>query len=308
MKQKTIQHGSNVELYNQIKELFHAGAQRLHRNHYRPKIYTDLQRVALLVLRVRTGYSYERFCTEYLPESKWPQWLGLRELPSAASVWRWTNRFDMNFLRELNNELLASEQPTTMAIDGTGLDADYKSAHYAHRIRATMKKGPKLDIIVDTDTLLIHDWSLLMRPRHDAHIAKSLLRRLRYTSIMVFGDKGYDSEELYQICHKKKMRFWAPLRNSTYENTPPKKLSWHKKQSHKKPLPTTYNRRSIVESAIRSLKNKVRALRARIHYMKKRELAWHILARNIEIKISLLLHYIQMLVRFAHHPSFTYLK
>lgn len=299
MKQKTLQCESEKELYVAIKELFHSGASRMYRNHYGPKIYTDLQRVALLVLRIRSGYTYKRFCQEYLPESKWPQWLGLRELPSKSSLHRWAEQFDMSLLRKLNKQLLANEKPRVLAIDGTGLDADSKTAHYAHRIRAPMKKGPKLDILVDTDSLLVHDWSLLLKPRHDAYVAKNLLNRTPHRGVLILADKGYDSEQLYEICYHKNNRFFAPIRNSHGSEKPPKRLSWYKRKSHR--IQTNYHRRSLVESTIRSLKNRVRALRARTHHMKKRELAWHVLVRNIETKISLLLRQIYLLARFAHH-------
>jgi hypothetical protein len=304
MKQKTLQCESEKELYVVIKELFHSGASRLHTNYYGPKIYTDLQRVALLILRIRTGYTYKRFCEEYLPESKWPKWLGLRELPGKSSLHRWAQNVDMSLLRKLNKQLLLDEKPSTMAIDGTGLDADSKTAHYAQRIRAPIKKGPKLDLIIDTDTLLIHDWSVLLKPRHDAYVAKRLLNRTAHSAVLILADKGYDSEELYRICYENKNRLWAPIRNEQYCDRPPKKLSLYKKRSHKQET-VDYHRRNLVESTIRSIKNRVRALRARQHFMKKRELAWHVLVRNIEIKISLLLRLllarISVLIRFAHH-------
>jgi|AntRauTorckE6833_2_1112554.scaffolds.fasta_scaffold33516_1 hypothetical protein len=303
MIQNTLQCEHKYELYTEIKKLFHAGAQRLHTNYYGPKIYTDLQRLALLILRTRCGYTYKRFCDEYLPESNWPRKLGLQELPSSASVWRWSQRFDMSFLRKLNDQLLLDEKPEVLAIDGTGLDADSKTAHYAQRIHAPMKKGPKLDIIVDTDTLLVHDWSVLIKPRHDAYVAKRLLNRTAHSAVLILADKGYDSEGLYRICYEKGNRLWAPIKNAPYSDKPPKKLGRYKKHSHKQET-VDYHRRNLVESTIRSIKNRVRALRARQHFMKKRELALHILVRNIEIKISLLLRLVLarklVLVRFAH--------
>ena len=304
MKQSTLPVGQEYELYTEIKELFHAGAKRLHKNKYGPKIYTDLQRVALLILYVRSGCSLRRFCEVYLIESRWPKWLGLRELPGKSTLHDWMNQFDMSLLRKLNKQLLADEQPRVMAIDGTGLNADSKSAHYAHRIRAPMKKGPKLDIIVDTDSLLVHDWSLLLKPRHDAYVAKNLLKRTPRRGVLILGDKGYDSEELYKICEQNNNHFWAPIKNAPYSDQPPKKLGRAKKRSHKQ-LCNKQTRRSLVESTFYSLKNRFQTLRARLPYMKKRELAWHILARNIETKISLLLRYIfarfEVLVRYAHH-------
>ena len=298
IKQSTLPVRDEYELYSEIKELFHSGASRMHRNHYGPKIYTDLQRTALLVLYVRSKCSLRRFCEVYLMESRWPQWLGLREIPAKSTLHDWLKQADMSFLRKLNKQLLAEEQPATMAVDGTGLDARHRSKHYEDRIRAAPLKGPKLDVLIDTGTLLVHDWSLLIKPRSDVHVAKGILRRTPRRGVLIIGDKGYDAEELYEICYHSNSRFFAPIRNAPRTGAPPKRLSWYKRKSHR--IATDYHRRSLVESAIRSLKARVCALRSRLHYMKKRELALHVLARNLEIKISLLLRHIHMLVRFAH--------
>lgn len=300
MKQKTFQCESEKELYTAIKELFHAGAACMHKNHYGPKIFTDLQRVALLILRVRSGLSYERFCNEYLPESKWPRWLGLRELPSDTSVWRWTRKFDMKFIRQLNKQLLACEQPTIMAIDGTGIDSWRRSRHYETRIGERGRDFSKADIVSDSNTQLIHDWSLLLKPRHDAHVAKQLLSRTPHRGVLVLGDKGYDSEELYTLCAERNNRLWTPLRNAPRSNAPPKRLGQHKRASHKQGCDQP-GKRSLVESTIRSLKSRISALTARLHYMKKREFAWHILARNIQLQIALLLRVLRTLATL-HNP------
>jgi len=127
----------------------------------------------------------------------------------------------------------------------------------------------------------------------------SLLRRLKTRNTVILGDKGYDSETLYKICEENNNRFWAPIKNAPHSNQPPKRLGRAKRNSHKQPC-TVETRRSLVESTFYSLKTRVRAVRARLHFMKKRELAWHVLARNLEIKISFLLRCLEILFRFAH--------
>lgn len=302
IKQKTLPAGHEYELYTEIKELFHTGASRLHKNKLGPKTYTDLQRVALLILYVRSNCSLRRFCEVYLLESRWPSWLGLREIPSKSSIHNWLRHTDMSSLRELNKQLLADQKPEIMAIDGTGIDSWQASRHYEKRINLTRRDYAKVDIITDTNTLLIHDWSLVTKPRHDAYIAKKLLSRTPQRGVLILGDKGYDAKELYKICHENKNRFYAPIKNAP-GGKPPKRLGWHKRKSHR--VETDYHRRSLVESTIRSLKTRITALRSRLHYMKKREFALHVLARNLEIKISLLLRTflarLEVLVRFAHH-------
>ena len=300
IKQTSLPVGYEYELYTEIKELFHAGAKRLHRNHYGPKIYTDLQRAALLILYVRSNCSLRRFCDVYLIESRWPQWLGLREIPAKSTLHDWMKQFDMCLLRKLNKQLLADEQPETMAIDGTGIDSWQASRHYEKRIRLrNTRPYAKADVLIDTETLLVHDFSLRINPRNDNYIAKPMLRRAPQRGALILGDKGYDTEELYKICAQNKNRFFAPVRNHPRTGQPRKRLPWHKRKSHR--IETDYHKRSLVESTIRSLKTRITALRSRLHYMKKREFALHVLARNLEIKISLLLRHLHILVRFAHH-------
>jgi len=298
MTQTTLQCGQEHELYNNIKNLFHACGSRMHDNRFGPKVYTNLQRIALLILRVRSGYSYERFCDEYLPESRWPRWLGLRDLPGSSTLHRWAQEFDMQFIRDLNDKLLEDEDPETLAIDGTGIDSWRRSRHYERRLGEAPRQYAKADIIVDTDSLLVHDWSLLLRKRHDSHVAKQLLSRTTLSGVLIIGDKGYDAEELYEICYWQDNRFFAPVRDAPNKGAPPDTLPWYKRKSHR--IKTDYHRRSLVESTIRSLKSRISALTARIHYMKKREFGWHVLVRNLELKINLLLRILRMLEMLAN--------
>lgn len=297
LKQSTIQCRSNNRLLSEINEVFHTSKLRLHDNHFGPKVFTNLQRIALLILWHRSEKNASRFLLE-LRETRWPEWLGLREFPSRASLYAWRAAVPLATIRELNTALLTKKKPTTMAIDGTGLDATYQSKHYQDRLRLAPLKGPKLDVLVDIDTLLVHDWSLLIKPRHDTYVAKRVLKRMSHSDILILADKGYDSEELYKICSDNNNRFFAPIKNAPYSDKPPQRLGWHKRKSHY--VQTDYHRRSIVESVIRSIKSRVRVLRARLYYMKKREFAWHILARNLELQISFLLRHLEVLVRFAH--------
>lgn len=163
LKQSTLQCRLSNRLLAEIKEVFHTSKLCLHDNRFGPKIFTNLQRYALLILWHRSEKNASRFLFE-LRETRWPEWLGLREFPSRASLYAWRASIPLKEIRLLNDALLASQIPETMAIDGTGLDANHRSKHYKDRVRLAPRKGLKLDILVDTDTLLVHDWSLLIKP------------------------------------------------------------------------------------------------------------------------------------------------
>ena len=64
---------------------------KLHDNKLGSKIYTNYQKFSLLILFMRSRKSLRDFTAE-LKESKWPRWLGLREIPSYRSLHNWLSK------------------------------------------------------------------------------------------------------------------------------------------------------------------------------------------------------------------------
>jgi transposase-like protein len=171
-----------------------------------------------------------------------------------------------------------------MAIDATGIDSWQRSRHYEKRLFENIpihkKHMPyaKLDILIDVDTGLIHDFVLRTKPRHDTLGAKSIFKRMKQRMVKILADKGYDSEQLHQIAHKLSNVLFAPTRKSSRKKP---KGFYRKKCIEKDP---EYNRRCRVESVFNALKHRrIHALRSKKPHMKKREIAWHILIYNLEI-------------------------
>lgn len=280
MRQKLLQYRSEHELHRFLLEFFHAGARRQHDNHYGPKIYTNFQRMVVVFLFRRSGLPLRRF-VDRLREELWPRWLGLRELPSKSSLHDWCDQYDMGLLRKLNRELLRLEQPRIMSIDGTGIDAWQRSRHYEKRVEAEALRYVKLDIFIDVDTHLIHDWVLRTQPRHDFIGARIIFKRMWFREILIIADKGYDAEELHRIVHRKGNRLYAPVRER-----PRKRIrGWHRQRCAAEGC-EDYGLRSNVESTIFSIKAvRCRALRSKKAHMRKREMAWYIFVHNVEIII-----------------------
>lgn len=249
----------------------------MHDNHKGPKIFTNYQRIALIVLYVRSRKALRDF-VKSLYESRWPMWLELREIPSKSSLHNWLKKYDMGFVRKLIEKSVEQESPSLMAIDATGIDSWQRSRHYEKRIGESNMQFAKADILVDTDNKLIYGHMLKMKPRHDVVGAKSIFKRMKHKHVLVLGDKGYDSEPLHKIAEQEGFLLWAPVRNMS--PSPPK--GKHRKRCAKHP-PNRKGMRSIAESVIRSLKSRLPSLRSRTHYMKKREFAWHILTYNLEV-------------------------
>ena len=73
MVQTEISSQYEVSLQHEILKVFHASSMRLHDNYFGNKVYTNYQRVALIVLFVRSRKALRQFTLE-LAESKWPSW------------------------------------------------------------------------------------------------------------------------------------------------------------------------------------------------------------------------------------------
>src|SRR3989344_2090841 len=292
MTQKTIQYTTMNELHNEILKLCHKMELPLHFNTFGPKVFTNYQRVAIIILFLRDGKPLRTFLNR-LKEWRWPQWLGLREIPGRSTLNDWMKLFNLTSLRELNNRLLADEQPSIMAVDSTGLESIKRSRHYEWRMHFSYSPHAKLDVFVDVERMLIHDHVLRLKPRHDVLGARTMLSRAQHKGALVFGDGAYDCEELHCRAREKQLTLFAPVRKTS--RAMPK--GYYRRQcvnGH-----TLQGKRSLVESAIRSLKVFRDSLRARKSMSKKKEQAWTILAYNLErlskIAQALLSHWLSMI-------------
>ena len=295
MNQQEISNQYKTKLHQQILKVFHKLNMNLHNNILGPKIYTNYQRVALIVLFTRSRKALRDFCSE-LVESKWPRWLGLQELPSKSTLQRWIKKFDLSLLRSLLFSTIKDENPKFMAIDATGIDSWQRSRHYERRVRQCGVHDfhtpyVKADLLIDTKTKLVFDFVLRSKPRHDVLGAETIFKRLKYVPDEIFGDKGYDSEHLHELVVQKGALFYAPVRDFKVKRPKGK----HRKRCLKGN--PRYGKRNIVESVNRSLKVKLRSLRSKLHFMKKREFAWHIITYNLELLSKQALFYLWWLLR-----------
>ncbi len=269
-----------IKLHEQILKLCHSMDLSLHDNVLGSKVYTNYQRVALIVLFMRSKKALRVFTSE-LVESRWPRWLGLKELVSKSTLNRWIKKFDLAKLRCFLTQTVADKKPILMAIDATGFDSFNRSRHYEKRLRdfgVNNSKMPfaKVDLLVDTKNKLVYDFVLRTKPRHDTLGAASMIKRLKTKGVLILVDRGYDSEPLHELVAKGGNLMYAPTRNFHVKKVGGK----HRRRcalGHPQ-----YFQRNIVESINFSLKSRFRSLRSKKHYMKKREFAWQIITYNLE--------------------------
>ena len=279
MTQITIPYTFRHELNDVILKVCHSLEIPLHHNNKGPKLFTEYQKLTVVILFSRSKKPLREFVNEF-PESKWPDWLNLRRIPSKSVLHNWLLETSLEFIRLFNQILLEEEKPSLMAIDATGIDSWQRSRHYERRVFEDKPHMPyaKLDSIIDTETMLIHDFVLRVKPRHDTLGARSILGRMRFREVKILGDKGYDSEKLHELAFSKGNIFYAPVRK--FSRKRPK--CRHRKRCSEGD--EDYFRRNTVESVFHSLKHtRISSLKSKKSYMKKREMGWKVIVYNIQI-------------------------
>ena len=262
-------------MHSEFINLFHELGLPMHFNHTGTKTFTNYHRIAVIVLYYRSKKSLRDFVEE-LNESKWISWLGLKKDPKKSTLHDWLKLFGMKALRLMNSLVLPKNSKLT-AIDGSGVDSWQRSRHYARRIGEPPMPYAKIDLFVDVEKQMILDFSLIMKKEHDSKSATKIFKRNNLRDKIILGDKGYDSEPLHKVALSKKNTLFAPVRESSRTN--PK--GWNRRRCAKRD--EEYNQRVNVESCIHSLKKRrIPILRSKLHYMKKREMGWTLIAYNLD--------------------------
>ena len=204
-------------LHEQVIKVCHSLDLELHFNQVGPKTFDNYQRIALIILYIRSKKSLRDFLEEF-KENKWKNWLLFKRIPAKSTLHDWLKLFELKTIRELNKHLTTQVSPVLTAIDGTGLDSNLSSKHYEKRLRDFgffKSKNPyaKLDIWIDIKSLVILDFILVMQPRHDVIAAEKIFKRNNLKNIEILADKGYDSEPLHKLIRAKGGSLFAPVRN-----------------------------------------------------------------------------------------------
>ena len=300
MTQKTLTNQYQTKLHEQIIKVCHSIELPLHDFSRGCKLFTNYQRIALIVLFMRSRKALRTFVFE-LHESKWPIWLKLKEIPGKSTLHDWFKKWNVSWIRNVLATTVAKEKPKILAIDATGFDSWARSRHYNKRLRDFKVRMPhlpynKVDLIVDTKTKLIYDFVLRTKPRHDVIGAKTIIKRFKFKETLILADRGYDCESLHKLVIRSGNIMYAPVRDFKVKK-PKGKNRQRCVNKHEQ-----YGQRSIVESVNFSLKSVSRYLRSKLHYMKKREFAWKIVTYNLE-KLSMKIKFLIKIIMPLEFPD-----
>ena len=290
MRQITLAHPQN-KLEKQLVNLFHSSNLPLHFNKTGNKEFTNYQRISLIILFRRSGKSLRQFIDDNLSESKWISWLGLKKIPKKSTLHDWLELFSMKTIRQLLKLLIPKKVKLT-AIDSTGIDSFRRSKHYEKRCEEIgdlpHMTYAKTSLFVDVESKIILDWDLVMSREHDVKIAERIFKRNTLKNIFGLGDKGYDSEPLHEIARKNGIDFFAPVRKMNKKAFKKQRPKGFYRRKCKENPPANKGMRSIVENVNYVLKEtQIASLRSKKHFMRERELGWHLIFYNIKKTIKL---------------------
>jgi|GEM_PF-2103698 len=289
MVQKQITQVNNP-VQKQLIKLFHNSGLPNHFNHYGNKEFTNYQRISLIVLFRKSKKSIRDFI-EWLCESRWSSWLGLKKIPGKSTFHDWLMLFGTALIRKLVELVTDISDLKVAAIDGTGIPSNYRSPYYEKRRKEfklkTSRPYNKLDIIADTNKKKhIINYSFLLKNRNDSFVGKKLIKKFKFKRVKIVADKGYPDYKFMEMAKENQNNFISPpkdYKGKCKHNNFKRLRKERNYQSNKR----VYNRRPIVESVISSIKRvQDPKLRSKLPYMKKREMGWHILLYNIRMNVK----------------------
>ena len=230
-----------------------------------PKGYNLAERIAVLTYVILRNTSYFRALKE-IKKTIIPRKIGLRNVPSQSSVWRWKNKLGpyvrllirLSFLklcRGRMHKLLA-------LVDGTGFKLGRASIHY---LRKTSKKAPYLLVTAIHAPEIDGIFDIVAAPNCNSEIkafATYLFQVLISAGIFwgLVGDKRYDAAWITAWCKAYGIITFIPARGGRLDPLDGPRLEadlrykWLMRQKHF---------RALIESAFSSMKSFFDGIRSR---------------------------------------------
>lgn len=174
-----------------------------------PKVFTQRQLLALLVLRKYTRTTYRGVIEQLVLMPQLREAIGLKRLPHFTTLQKFDARVD---IESLVSDILArlvhdftQGQLRDAAMDSTGVEVTNASAHFVSRKGQQRDKFLKLCMVIVCGLLLPASLTIEWGPRDDHTHAKELATAAHHATPIgvLWCDKGYDSEPFHEHCWEK---------------------------------------------------------------------------------------------------------
>jgi hypothetical protein len=189
-------------------ELFKIAELPLYFSKFSNKIYSNFQKLFLLIYKQFRKFTYEELMTDIADNQSLRAYLGLPKLMDYTTLIKFKKQLPHIILEKL---ILAFKKlipnPKKVAIDSTGISLDNASPHYCKRLGIPHRKRPfmKTTFIVDIERYLILMCKMRKGHRHDSKEAKPLVNKFseNYQVEQFYGDRGYDDNEIFELVIEK---------------------------------------------------------------------------------------------------------
>jgi transposase len=254
-------------LVNKVKRLIRKAKlpRRLHR--FGPKKFELWHHLTALLIKQECKLSYRRV-SRLLCEFGF-------HVPTYSALAKFLYRMPACLWQALL--AATASRPHLAAIDSTGMSRNLPSPYYYRRID---KPYPvdipiKVSIVIDTKSKRILAIRSRAKIAHDIRDARYLVKKIKKKPNKILADTAYDSEKFYEFLWDNKVVPIVKPRKNAFRG-----FFRHKaiKSFRKK----TYNRRSIVESVIFSIKRKFGASVSSVKFSAQRaEMYCRAIAHNV---------------------------
>jgi hypothetical protein len=189
-------------------ELFRIAELQLYNHKFSNKIYSNFQKLFLLVYKQFRKFTYEELLTDLEDNSSLKIYLGFNKLPHYTTLIKFEKDLPFEILEKLIMAFAKLiPEPKRVVIDSTGISLDNASPHYCKRIGLSYKKRPflKTSLVFDIDNYFILLCKTGKSKRHDTKDAKPLIKKLAklYKNIEIFyADRAYDDEKIFKLVYE----------------------------------------------------------------------------------------------------------
>jgi len=249
-----------------------------------PHTYQVWQHGVMLVFCRRYARSYTDF-VEWLPNSKLPEYLGLKAIPDEGTLCKEEKRLKP-YLEALAMRLVLSLLPKRFVAgaDMAGLQMRRASSYYIHKVLGTnSRRGyARLELLVWKKYILC--WELRLLRKDELAMLKSLWKKVKKKPTTLVYDKKGDCEEFHEWLEEQGIRSIAPVRKGARRGRIRRKLMKNFPQK-------TYNKRNRNENVNFVFKNRYGdSLKDYTVIGRRSEIATKIVAFNLWARLKALLY------------------
>jgi len=273
-------------------DLFEIAELPLHFSKFSNKIYSNFQKLFLLVYKQFRKFTYEELMNDINSNLELRIYLGFIKIPEYTTLIKFAKKLPSEILDKL---VIAFRKiipkPKKVAIDSTGISLDNASTHYCKRIGLPFRKRPfmKASFIVDIDNYIV----LLCKTRkghaHDTKDAKPLIKKLAkyYNPEIFYADRGYDDNKIFELVYEK-LRAYPLILQKRMDIPKRRRFGFYRKKTYDVFDYGQYLQRNKIETCYSMYKRRFGSTaKSRICKCQKVEVILRVVAYNIDRLITI---------------------